>query len=57
MQKHLVLRLLAVLLGFTLVATACGDDDSDSGEAAEREAGRLRRVTPPATALNVEREV
>ena len=35
MQKHLVLRLLAVLLGFTLVATACGDDDSDSGEAAD----------------------
>ena len=33
MQKHLLLRLLAVLLGFTLVATACGDDDSDSGEA------------------------
>ena len=35
MQKHLLLRLLAVLLGFTLVATACGDDDSDSGEAAD----------------------
>ena len=33
MQKHLLLRLLAVLLGFTLVATACGDDDS--GEAAD----------------------
>ena len=35
MQKHLLLRLLAVLLGFTLVASACGDDDSDSGEAAD----------------------
>ena len=33
MQKHLLLRLLAVLLGFTLVASACGDDDS--GEAAD----------------------
>ena len=29
----------------------------DSGEATKREPGRLRRVTPPATALNVEREV
>jgi len=35
MQKHLLLRLLAVLLGFTLVAAACGDDDSDGGEAAD----------------------
>jgi general L-amino acid transport system substrate-binding protein len=35
MQKHLLLRLVAVLLGFTLVASACGDDDSDSGEAAD----------------------
>ena len=35
MQKHLLLRLLAVVLGLTLVATACGDDDSDSGEAAD----------------------
>ncbi len=35
MQKHLLLRLLTVLLGFTLVASACGDDDSDSGEAAD----------------------
>jgi len=35
MQKHLLLRLLAVLLGFTLVASACGDDDSGSGEAAD----------------------
>ena len=39
MQKHLLLRLLAVLLGFTLVASACGDDDSDSGEAADSSSG------------------
>ena len=35
MQKHLLLRLLTVLLGFTLLASACGDDDSDSGESAD----------------------
>lgn len=35
MQKHLLLRLLAVLLGVTLVASACGDNDSGSGESAD----------------------
>ncbi|NCG23248.1 MAG: transporter substrate-binding domain-containing protein [Actinobacteria bacterium] len=35
MRKHFLLRLLAVLLGFTLVASACGDDDSSDGDAAE----------------------
>ena len=35
MRKHFLLRLLAVLLGFTLVAAACGDDDSSDGDAAE----------------------
>lgn len=35
MRKHFLLKLLAVLLGFTLVASACGDDDSSDGDAAE----------------------
>lgn len=40
MRKHLLLRLLAVLLGFTLVATACGDDDGDGADdAASDDAG------------------
>lgn len=30
MRKHLLLRLLAVLLGFVLVASACGDDGDDT---------------------------
>ena len=29
MRKHYLLRLLAVLLGFSLLAAACGDDDGD----------------------------
>ncbi len=35
MRNHLLLKLLAVLLGFTLVATACGDDDSSSDDAGD----------------------
>lgn len=35
MRKHYLLRLLAVLLGITLVASACGDDDGDGEGAAE----------------------
>ena len=34
MRKHLLLRLLAVLLGVTLVATACGDDDDGTADGA-----------------------
>ena len=31
MRKHWLLRLLAVLFSFTLIASACGDDDGDEG--------------------------
>ena len=32
MRKDYLLRLLAVLLGVTLIAAACGDDDGDAGD-------------------------
>ncbi len=38
MRKDFLLRLLAVVLGFTLIAAACGDDDGDSGDAAADDA-------------------
>jgi ABC-type transport system substrate-binding protein len=34
-MRSKLLRLLAVLLAFTLVATACGGDDSDDGDSAD----------------------
>jgi general L-amino acid transport system substrate-binding protein len=36
MRKHYLLRLLAVLLGFTLIASACGDDEGSDEGAAEQ---------------------
>ena len=38
MRKDFLLRLLAVILGFTLVAAACSDDDGDGGDAAADDA-------------------
>ena len=39
MRNHFLLKLLAVLLGFTLVATACGDDDSSDDAAEDADTG------------------
>ena len=35
MRKHWILRLAAVFIGFTLLAAACGNDDSPDGDAVE----------------------
>ena len=42
MKKKLV-GLLAVLLSFAMIATACGDDDSDGSDASSSEASSEAR--------------
>ncbi|MEQ8841404.1 MAG: amino acid ABC transporter substrate-binding protein [Acidimicrobiales bacterium] len=39
MRNHWMLRLLAVLFSFTLLATACGDDSSDDADGGDTDSG------------------